>query len=120
MQSIVAKVLTEKPTAPSVLRDTVPASAETAVLKALSKLPADRQPSAAAFVAALGEGGAARATSGATARVEMRVTPAVSRRLTVVAVAGYVLLGAAGAASYFRQAPAWRHDAHSARGNALR
>jgi serine/threonine-protein kinase len=41
VQTIVAKVLTERPTAPRAVRDTVPASVEHAVLKALAKLPAD-------------------------------------------------------------------------------
>ncbi|MEP7326092.1 MAG: protein kinase [Gemmatimonadota bacterium] len=52
-QAIVAKVLTEKPTPPSALRETVPEAVEDAVLTALAKLPADRWSSAAAFAAAL-------------------------------------------------------------------
>src|SRR5690349_9822671 len=52
-QAIVAKVLTEKPAPPSKFRDTVPDSVDDAVLTALAKLPADRWPTAAAFVAAL-------------------------------------------------------------------
>ena len=59
VQAIVAKVLTEKPTAPSRIRDTVSPGMEAAVLKALAKLPADRFASAAEFRRALGaEGGA--------------------------------------------------------------
>ena len=53
VQSIVAKVLTEKPTAPRALRDTVPPDVEYAVLTALAKLPADRFASAAEFSVAL-------------------------------------------------------------------
>jgi hypothetical protein len=53
-QAIVAKVMTERPVAPSAIRDTVPAHVEDAVLTALAKLPADRFESAAAFAAALG------------------------------------------------------------------
>ena len=53
VQAIVAKIMSEKPTAPSVVRDTVPVTVERAVMKALAKLPADRWPSAAAFGAAL-------------------------------------------------------------------
>ena len=41
-QVILAKAMTERPVAPHVIRDTVPAGVETAVLKALAKLPADR------------------------------------------------------------------------------
>jgi len=55
VQSIVAKVLTEKPTAPSAVRDTIAPGVEQAVLRALAKLPADRYATAAAFVAALAQ-----------------------------------------------------------------
>ncbi len=41
-QAIVAKVMTERPTALSTVRDTVPEEVEDAVLTALAKLPADR------------------------------------------------------------------------------
>ena len=54
-QSVVAKLLTEKPAALSVRRDTVPAAVEAAVLTALQKLPADRFATAAEFGAALGD-----------------------------------------------------------------
>jgi serine/threonine-protein kinase len=52
-QAIVAKVMTEKPVPPSRMRDTVAPHVEDAVLTALSKLPADRQSSAAEFGAEL-------------------------------------------------------------------
>ncbi len=52
-QAIVAKVLTEKPAPPSKFRETVPEAVEDAVLTALAKLPADRWPSASAFIEAL-------------------------------------------------------------------
>ena len=57
-QAIVAKAMTERPTPPSRVRDTVPPHVEDAVLTALEKLPADRWRSASAFAAAL-EGGRA-------------------------------------------------------------
>jgi len=61
VQAIVAKVLTEKPSPIHTVRDTVPEAIEAAVLTALAKLPADRWPTAAAFVAALdGHGPATR------------------------------------------------------------
>ncbi|MFN2315974.1 MAG: protein kinase [Gemmatimonadales bacterium] len=71
-QAIVAKVLTEKPVAPSRVRDTIPEGVEDAVLTALAKLPADRFATAAEFSAAL------RGTEGATARRTAigRATPA--------------------------------------------
>ncbi len=53
VQAIVARVLTEKPQSIRTVRDTVPFGAEQAVLRALSKLPADRFASAMEFVAAL-------------------------------------------------------------------
>jgi serine/threonine-protein kinase len=53
VQTIVAKVLTERPTAPRALRDTVPPGVERAVLKALAKLPADRFATAEKFAEAL-------------------------------------------------------------------
>ena len=53
VQAIVAKVLTERPTAPRAVRDTVSPAIEYAVLKALAKLPADRFATAQDFAAAL-------------------------------------------------------------------
>jgi serine/threonine-protein kinase len=53
VQAIIAKVLSERPTALHTLRDTVPPAVERATHKALAKLPADRYPSAAEFAAAL-------------------------------------------------------------------
>jgi serine/threonine-protein kinase len=54
VQAIVAKVLTERPTPPTTVRDTVSPAVEAAVLTALAKLPADRFSSAAEYSAALG------------------------------------------------------------------
>ena len=54
VQAIVAKVLTERPVAPSAVRDTVSVATEQAVLTALAKLPADRFATMAEFAAALG------------------------------------------------------------------
>ena len=53
VQAIVAKVMTERPTPPSTVRGTVPPAVETALLKALAKLPADRFATAAQFADAL-------------------------------------------------------------------
>jgi Tol biopolymer transport system component len=55
VQAIVAKVLAEKPSAPSTVRDTVPPNVEHAVLKALAKLPADRFASVTEFALALSD-----------------------------------------------------------------
>src|SRR5690348_7315753 len=66
-QSIVAKVMTAEPAAPSSVRRTVPPSVNSAVLTALEKLPADRFGTAGEFAAALSAatGTAGRAASGA-------------------------------------------------------
>ena len=51
--AIIAKLLTERPTPIRTVRDTVPEAIDTAVAKALAKLPADRFASAVEFRAAL-------------------------------------------------------------------
>ena len=83
VQAIVAKVVNERPTPLSTLRDTVPPGVEHAVLTALAKLPADRFATAAEFAAALGDTSGVRAvgashSSGADARV------ALLRRLSII------------------------------------
>jgi eukaryotic-like serine/threonine-protein kinase len=70
VQAIVAKVLTEKPTPIHTTRDTVPEHVESAVMMALSKLPADRFADTRAFSEAL----AGRATV-----VQSGARPAVQR-----------------------------------------
>jgi serine/threonine-protein kinase len=65
-QSIVAKVMTEKPAALTARRDRIPPAVEDAVLTALEKLPADRWGSAAEFAAALGGQADGRTRSGLT------------------------------------------------------
>ena len=63
-QTVVAKVLTEKPTPPSAVRDTIPPLVEAAVLKALARLPADRWSSAGQFAEGLVHGDPANRTAG--------------------------------------------------------
>ena len=53
VQAIVAKVLTERPTNPTAVRDTIPRHVEATTLKALAKLPADRFATPALFADAL-------------------------------------------------------------------
>ena len=81
VQSIVAKVMTEKPTAPTRIRDTVPANVEHAVLTALQKLPADRFATAKEFADAL----ASTAGAGPPTATPRRLSPHVltSSRLHV-------------------------------------
>ena len=72
-QAIIAKVMNTAPTPISAIRPTVPTHVESAVARALSKLPADRFRSAADFAAALLAGPAPGAT---TADISaMRSTP---------------------------------------------
>ena len=60
VQAVIAKLLTERPTRLSVVRDTVPQGIDNAVAKALAKTPADRFAGALEFAAALqAPGGAA-------------------------------------------------------------
>ena len=53
VQAVVAKIMTERPTPISRLRETVPETVEDAVMIALAKLPADRFATAAEFANAL-------------------------------------------------------------------
>ena len=97
VQAIVAKVMTERPTALHTLRDTVPAGIEHAVFTALAKLPADRFATAAEFAAALANpvSYATAVTAPADAhasRRSRRTTIALSGTLALVtAVAGFLL-----------------------------
>ena len=89
VQSIVAKIMTEKPTPIRALRDTVPAHVEHAVLRALAKLPADRHGTADAFSAALaGDAYAETASAGTAQNVPApSAAPAASARFTLPALA---------------------------------
>ena len=88
-QSIVAKVITEKPLPPSTLRSTVSEQLDDAVLTALEKLPADRFATASSFATAIAD--TATSTRAARARrvPATRTTPwrTISAGLAVVAVA---------------------------------
>jgi TolB-like protein/Flp pilus assembly protein TadD len=55
-QAIIAKVMTERATSLRVLRDTVPAAVDAAILRALAKAPIDRFASAHEFAEALSSG----------------------------------------------------------------
>ena len=82
-QAIVAKVMTEKPAAPTRVRDTIPPAVEDAVLTALEKLPADRFATAAEFAAALGGGATERTTTRGSQRA-VALRPGPWRRVSVV------------------------------------
>src|SRR5438034_8522119 len=64
VQSVIAKVLTDRPRPLRQLRESVPPHVEAAVLKALAKVPADRFQTAAEFVEALVRPGWTLATPG--------------------------------------------------------
>jgi len=86
-QSIVAKVMTEKPAPPSRLRDTIPDAVEDAVLTALQKLPADRFASAAEFSAALGGRSHGLTVGRTSARRARPHDPGTSRLMTGALIA---------------------------------
>ena len=78
VQTIVAKVLTERPTSPRAIRDTVPAGVDAAILRALAKLPADRFATAEKFADALERSDVA--TTAVPPIVAAPRPPAASRR----------------------------------------
>jgi serine/threonine-protein kinase len=88
IQAVIAKLLTERPTRLRVIRDTIPESVDTAVAKALEKLPGDRYASADDFARALATPGGRR-------------LPFVhSRRWVPIALGGAVATVAALAAAF--------------------
>ncbi|MDQ2767445.1 MAG: serine/threonine-protein kinase, partial [Gemmatimonadota bacterium] len=95
-QSMIAKLMTEKPTHLRVLRDTVPVAIDEAVAKALAKTPADRFASAGEFSRALDVKAATEA--GPSARPASKP----SRRLAIVVGALVLAAIAAGGAYMMR------------------
>ena len=91
-QSIVAKVMTEKPAPLLPRRDRIPPNVEDAVLTALEKLPADRFGTAAEFAAALTEPG----RTGTVARTAAPTAPGRPARSRVLIVVGALALLATG------------------------
>ncbi len=100
VQAIVAKVLTEKPTAPSRIRDTVSPGMEAAVLKALAKLPADRFASAAEFRRALGTEGSAPSRPVAASPREVGALSRARRTNVVLLILALVAFGVAARQSF--------------------
>ena len=86
-QAVVARLMTERPAGIRIVRDTVPVEIETAVLRALAKVPADRFPNGDAFAAALRAGmSSARAGRGAAERERRRRLAPAWRWAIVLAV----------------------------------
>ncbi|HTS89874.1 MAG TPA: protein kinase [Gemmatimonadales bacterium] len=95
-QAIVAKMMTERPAAPSRLRDTIPAPVEEAVLTALEKLPADRFATAAEFATALGGAPTGRIPTRAARSVPSPIAPWRSLSLAL----GFLVLVLAGVSAW--------------------
>ena len=91
-QSIIAKLMTERPTHLRILRDTVSEEMDAAVARALAKTPADRFASAGEFVRAL------EAKSPTTNAIAEAAAPNRRRRRTIMAVG--VLVAVAGIAAF--------------------
>jgi len=102
VQAIVAKVLSERPTALRTLRDTVPPNVEEAVFVALAKLPADRFASAAEFSVILGAAGT-RTPAAMTSAARSRST--WSRVMPWIAGAAAGVLIGAGSMNMIRRVP---------------
>ena len=83
-QAVIAKLISQRPVSIRALRDSVSAPLEAAVLKALSRTPADRFPTASAFATALGS---------AAQPAPASISPAFWATIVVVA-AGAALAGA--------------------------
>ena len=110
VQAIVAKVLTERPTNPTAVRDTIPRHIEATALKALAKLPADRFATPAQFADALAHPeimSASAATNAGTQATHASNAPSGLRRHLAASPAIYAALIATAAAA----AVGWlRHD----------
>ncbi len=95
VQAIVAKVLSERPTALRTLRDTVPAHVEHAVFTALAKLPADRYASAAEFATALSTASGATFATATIASLPARPRARDPRTwVSVIAIASSLVVAA--------------------------
>jgi hypothetical protein len=94
-QATIAKLLTERPTRLRVVRDTVPEGVDLAVAKALSKVPADRFPTAGDFSRALAAGFEKRedvAANGASRRPAWVMPLVALAVVAAVGVAGWLAL----------------------------
>ncbi len=102
VQAVIAAVVTKEPERITARRRSVPLNVELAVHRALAKLPADRFPTADAFVKALSEPATASMTSGTG--FAMAAAPA-SKKPRMLAAAAITLLAILAAWGWFRPAP---------------
>src|SRR3989449_536754 len=85
-QAVIAKLLTERPTRIRTVRDTVPEGVDTAVAKALAKVPADRFGGAAEFATALAVPGAGPGAGWPRRRIVVAASLAGAVALAALAV----------------------------------
>ncbi|MEO7456315.1 MAG: protein kinase, partial [Gemmatimonadaceae bacterium] len=97
-QSMIAKLMTEKPTHLRILRDTVPSVVDAAVDKALSKTPADRFTTAGDFMRAL----EMKPTGVHEAGYDAGHAAPTRRRSMIVAGVAAAVIAIAGATAAFR------------------
>jgi serine/threonine-protein kinase len=98
-QAIIAKVMTERAMSLRVLRDTVPAAVDAAVLRALAKAPIDRFATAREFAEALSSGAVAASAPTPRARAGRWKGLSVAVGIAVVAIVGAYLFARRGSAS---------------------
>jgi serine/threonine-protein kinase len=91
VQGILAKVMTEEPRRPSVLRKSVPPHVDAALLTALQKIPADRFSGSAEFARALAAPTVLGRPTGITPRTRRLI--ATMSALALLALAGAYLVG---------------------------
>ena len=91
-QAMIAKLMTERPTRIRVVRDAVPESVDTAVFKALAKIPADRFSEAREFAEALDAGMRQGASVADRPRVSGRAIAAVAAVAVVMVAATSVVM----------------------------
>jgi eukaryotic-like serine/threonine-protein kinase len=116
VQAIVSKIMTQRPTPISAVRDTIPETVENAVMIALSKLPADRFATAAEFATALTSPTTAFArTSGDIPRAGpgRRRIDVIAQRVGIPAIAIALIAGALALWGWLRPQPP-RHVARFA------
>jgi Tol biopolymer transport system component len=91
-QAMIAKLMTERPTRIRVVRDAVPESVDTAVFKALAKIPADRFSGAREFAEALDAGMRQGPSLANRPRVSGRAIAAVAAVAVVIVAATSVVM----------------------------